>query len=137
MQGGRTPQCTLKNDLSLERPSSVEDKARGTPRDALLVVLDADRADAVIEHRKRLRKPLTTYAARLLAGKFRQSADPTAAADAMIANGWLGFDPSWLSGRQARAPAPRRERDGLFALAGQFLSQQAIQHGGGDVIDHE
>jgi type IV secretory pathway TrbL component len=52
-------------------------------------------AGEVIEHRNRLRKPLTPFAARLLANKFRLTPDPNAAATVMIEKGWQGFDPSW------------------------------------------
>lgn len=59
-------------------------------------VISEERIAAVIEHRRAIKKPLTVHAAKLLAGKFGQCADPDAAADAMVLNGWQGFDPSWL-----------------------------------------
>ena len=68
----------------------------------LLLVLDEEHALAVVEHRKALRKPLTSYAARLLGRKFGQCADPNAAADAMIVNGWQGFEPEWLERRSTK-----------------------------------
>lgn len=74
--------------------------AKPTPRGELLAVLDGDHADAVIDHRQRARKPLTVHAAKLLAEKFSRCADPNAAADAMIANGWQGFEPEWMENRQ-------------------------------------
>jgi uncharacterized protein YdaU (DUF1376 family) len=70
-----------------------------TPKSELENVLDADRAMAVIDHRSRLRKPLTAHAAKLLAGKFASAPDPNAAADMMVANGWQGFELSWLENR--------------------------------------
>lgn len=83
-----------------------------TPRAELEIVLDAERAKAVLDHRQRIRKPLTAHAAKLLAGKFAKVADPNAAADAMIANGWQGFEPQWLENRgsvhqQTTAPPPK------------------------------
>lgn len=71
-----------------------------TPRAELLAILDEDHADAVVDHRQRARKPLTVHAARLLAEKFSRCADPNAAADAMVANGWQGFEPEWMENRQ-------------------------------------
>lgn len=81
-------------------------RGRWRPVDELGVVLDAERAAAVVEHRARLRKPLTAHGARLLAQKLAGAGDPRAAADAMIANGWAGFEPSWLEGRAVRPRAP-------------------------------
>ena len=65
----------------------------------LLKVLDASHAAAVIDHRQRIKHPLTAYAAKLLAGKFAKCPNPNAAADAMVANGWQGFEGSWMQGR--------------------------------------
>lgn len=92
--------------------SSLRSEGRRTPRDELEIVLDAERAQAVIDHRQRIRKPLTAHAAKLLAGKFAKVADPNAAADAMVANGWQGFEPQWLENRGAihqpsTAPPPK------------------------------
>jgi hypothetical protein len=108
-------------------PTAIASKQK-SPRHELLAVLDEARADAVIEHRKRIRKPLTAHAARLLAGKFRQCPDPNAAADAMIVSGWQGFEPSWLDGRERspKGPAPPAARprpaDPLFAICQAELS---------------
>lgn len=77
-----------------------------TPRDELSKVLDAVRAQAVLEHRIKIRKPLTAHAARLLADKFNQCRDgPNAAADAMIANGWQGFELDWYENRKSNGHA--------------------------------
>lgn len=105
------------NDLFLERPLSYDSTARGTsltvpaeqkgpskqkgicavrtPFDELATVLDAERARAVIDHRQRIRAPLTPHAARLLAGKLAEAPDPNAAADMMLLRGWRGFDVNW------------------------------------------
>ncbi|HEU4342167.1 MAG TPA: hypothetical protein VFU31_11400 [Candidatus Binatia bacterium] len=76
---------------------SDQQKNNRTPRDELLAVLDAERADAVIDHRKRLRKPLSAHAAKLLARRFSEWMDPNAAADEMIARGWQGFNVEWMA----------------------------------------
>lgn len=64
--------------------------------DELKLVLQDETAEQVIEHRKALKKPLTTLAAKLLAKKLAETQNPNAAAETMIANGWQGFDASWL-----------------------------------------
>lgn len=100
----------LPNPQPSKEKSPKGDQKKGSPRQALLAVLDAERADAVLEHRQRMRKPLTTRAAALLAAKFALAPDPNGAADAMIENGWQGFDPAWLANRQAprgHSPPPR------------------------------
>lgn len=79
-----------------------------TPQAALETVLDSERAKAVVDHRQRIRKPLTTHGARLLAGKFGKCADANAAADTMVSNGWQGFEPEWLDRQQARGSPPPR-----------------------------
>jgi len=90
--GGVTP----VDDKTLT--SEIEPQVKkDTPRAALAAVLDDERASAVIEHRSRLRKPLTGHAAKLLAGKFAQCPDPNAAADMMVGNGWQGFEPEWMN----------------------------------------
>jgi len=106
-----------------------------TPRKALETVLDAERASAVIDHRKRLGKPLTAHAAKLLADKLAQWPDPNFAADEMISNGWQGFKPEWLESRQspqhrATAPPERTVSDALADIsAGRWpLPRQEQDH---------
>jgi hypothetical protein len=86
---------------------------KGSPFEALSAVLSPETASAVVEHRQRIRKPLTFRAAELLAGKFQACPDPNAAADAMIANGWQGFEPDWLN----RSQGPPRAKDYTQAAA--------------------
>jgi hypothetical protein len=117
--------------------SSNEDNRRATPLSELLAVLDKERAEAVIEHRKRIRKPMTAHAAKLLAGKFRKCTDPNVAADAMISNGWQGFEPAWLDQRRSPASAhsdTSKPRDVVEAARARLLElerdgeQHAIEH---------
>lgn len=74
-------------------------KENKSPRDELAVVLDAEHADAVLDHRQKLRKPLTAYAARQLAASFASCPDANAAADLMIESGWLKIKPDWIESR--------------------------------------
>lgn len=121
--------------------ASASPSAKPTPKSALAEILDEAHADAVIEHRQRIRKPLTAHAARLLAGKFRQCADPNAAADAMIVNGWQGFEPSWLDGRERspKGPAPPARIGGGAETLGQWAARQLLENQrseSGHVIEH-
>lgn len=101
----------------IEPSVSVNKRARErTPRDELAEVLDADRSEAVIEHRQRIRKPLTAYAAKLLARQLANWHDPNEAADVMIANGWQGFKPEWLE-RQHQSPAKPNGRRTVVDVA--------------------
>jgi hypothetical protein len=71
-----------------------------TPRDWLQTVLDDEHADEVIKHRQRLRKPMTDYAAKLLAKKLAACPDPNGAADIMIEKGWQSVEPAWVANLQ-------------------------------------
>ncbi len=99
-------------------PSSSEARASSlNPRGELELVLDAERAKAVIDHRQRIGKPLTAYAAKQLAGKMAQCPDPNAAADEMIANGWQGFKPEWLESRsRQQGPPGNRKPNAVDAM---------------------
>lgn len=81
-----------------------------TPRNELDAVLSPERAQAVIDHRRKIKKPLTDHAAKLLAAKFAQCPDPNAAADAMISNGWQGFEPEWIEARGRSPPNGARQQ---------------------------
>ena len=107
----KSPLHPSKETNPLPSLRSGDNPARETVRGELEAVLDSERAAAVIDHRKGLRKPLTAHAAKLLAGKLAKTGDANAAADAMIANGWQGFEPGWLDSRgttQGRGPPASR-----------------------------
>lgn len=86
------------------------DTARGEPTqfDELVKVLDADHAHAVIAHRKNFKAKFSPYAAKLLAAKFATCPDANAAADAMIVNGWQGFEHAWMDRQQVRGSPPQK-----------------------------
>ena len=96
----------------IEPSISVSKGAREkTPREELGEVLNAEHADAVLDHRQRIRKPLTAYAAKLLARQLAEWPNPNEAADAMIANGWQGFKPEWLAKRRDQQPPKLQHRN--------------------------
>jgi hypothetical protein len=64
-----------------------------TPVEELAQVLPADLAKAFCDHRKALKKPMTGYAARLMAKKLREMPDPVAAAERSILKGWADVFP--------------------------------------------
>lgn len=99
----RKPEALKHLNIKTEKKGKPD---AGVPQKELEAVLDSERAQAVVDHRRKLRKPLTARAAKLLAASFAKTTDPNASADAMIANGWQGFDPSWLANRQPRANGP-------------------------------
>lgn len=68
-----------------------------TPRQELEVVVDTEHADEILKHRQRLRKPMTDYAAKLLARKLALCPDPNAAAELMIEKGWQSIEPGWIA----------------------------------------
>lgn len=68
-----------------------------TPRQELEQVVDTEHADEIIKHRQRLRKPMTPYAARLLARKLAVCPSPNDAADLMIEKGWQSIELAWIT----------------------------------------
>ncbi len=113
-----------------------EDKkeASATPRSELERVLDSDHAGWVIDHRQRLRKPLTVRAANQLAGKLEKCPEPNVAADLMVERGWLSVDPSWLTnGHQARGSPPLR---GLAAVTERFKQRLSDDYDSGRKNDN-
>lgn len=105
-----------------------------TPRQWLETAVEPDLADELIKHRQRLRKPLTDYAAKLLAKKLAQCPDPNAAADMMIEKGWQSIEPSWVQNTQQRAIGNQARSVGsVFGnLAAQMESNNGIRRLQGD-----
>jgi hypothetical protein len=100
--------------------------AKPSPRQRLETVLDPERAEAVLDHRQRLRKPLTEHAAKMLAAEFAKFPDPNAAADRMVAKGWLSIEASWAeSGNQRAGPAPPQQRPPSMADVARIYGERA------------
>lgn len=85
------------------------DKRKNTKKEILVSILQEhlseEVANAVFDHRKEIRKPLTERGAKLLANEFSKTSDPNAAADTMIMNGWQGFRAEWVNDKSEKSNA--------------------------------
>lgn len=82
-------------------------------------------ADDLVAHRRSLKAPLTTGAARRLVKQLVASGDPEAAVSAMLVGGWKGFKPDWLKNQSARAhPPPRDNRNGFGQIAAELWGNE-------------
>lgn len=100
-----------KPSVTSEEPSDTRARARGDAkreiREALLTALPETLAEAWIEHRRQLKKPMTPQAARLIAAKLKDCSDPAAVVNQSIMNGWQGVFPE----RQSAKASPRSAVD--------------------------
>lgn len=105
-----------------------------TPRQWLETTVDEEHAEELIKHRQRLRKPMTDFAAKLLARKLAACPDPNAAAELMIEKGWQSIEPSWVQNTQQRAIGSQARSVGsVFGnLAAQMESNNGIRRLQGD-----
>jgi hypothetical protein len=115
--GNATVRLTRVEDSSSKKDNNKEEKkerapAAPSPRDELEKVLDPEHAAAVIDHRQRLRKPLSPHAAKLLAAKFAAFPDANAAADRMIEAGWSKIEPHWGQDRPNSTAPPKKKTIG-------------------------
>lgn len=103
---------TKTNNKNKEKQRTQD--ARSACVSVLESVLDPDHARAVVEHRGRMGKgkDLTPYSARLLADRLRTCPDPNAAADEMIARGWLSIKAGWLREDRPSTGPPGRPSNG-------------------------
>lgn len=115
------PQAPLKSVF--EKPKAAKPKPSDV-RSILETVLTPEVAAGVIEHRKKLRKPLTAMGAEGLARKFAATGRPDDAARTMVERGWQGFKGEWFENDRSAAqprgsPSPKRltEVDYLLAFA--------------------
>lgn len=103
---------------------NIKPKTRAREAEAILAELEAvlspELAADVVHHRKKLKKPLSLRAAKGLSGKFAKCRDgPEAAAEAMIVNGWQGFEPEWIENGKRNSnngSDPAGKRDALRDL---------------------
>lgn len=104
-------------DASVPSPVKVSREAKPTPKSILQTVVDEKRASALVEHRKKLRAPLTDDVARLLADKLARYADPNAAADVIMVKGWKSIEPDWGGAPPLRSISTQPSKAaGVFVL---------------------
>ena len=77
--------------------------AKPSPKTELVEALGDDLASEVVDHRQRMRKPLTPQAASRLAKQFLDTGRPQDAARMMIDRGWQGFNADWFANAAPRA----------------------------------
>ncbi len=111
-QEKRTKDTNTPNTSSLR--SDVDAQARSTPKQdfvsELSELLDAETIEAIIDHRKKKRAPITAKAGKLMANELRRCANPREAADMMILHGWQGIKAEWVENRKSstrREPPPK------------------------------
>lgn len=109
------PISSLRSDIEPSPP-------KATPRSHLLSILDDEHAGAILEHRQKLRKPLTERAAKLLAKSLSEFPDPNVAADRMIEKGWSSIDAKWEPRGSPHSPNPQKPRN-LAEASTQLLAQ--------------
>ena len=108
-------------------------KDNSTPKSELETVLDSEHSQAVIAHRRSLKKPLTKHAAKLLAKSLSQCPDPNAAADMMIERGWQSIKPEWFereSAPRGQSPPqkPRTSSDAMLDALKDFTNEPNSQN---------
>lgn len=124
-------------NTEIEPQVKVESKspAKPSPRQRLEAVVDGERAEALLDHRQRLRKPLTEHAAKMLATELAKFPDPNAAADRMIAKGWVSTDVTWPEAHssQPRAGPVKAKGSGIGGVFDQLDGYfDGKGNGGGD-----
>ncbi len=96
----QTSEEPLLRTRKKERATDVAPKK--SPASVLSPLLGNELAAEVVEHRQRLRKPMTVKAAELLLREFEKCTEPIAGAEMMIARGWQGFNAQWMENDVAK-----------------------------------
>ena len=125
---------SLRSDLSDPQEKPKRSPA-GEVREILSAVLSPEIAAGVIDHRQKLRKPLTALAARGLVRDFVATGSPDAAAQMMIERGWQGFKPEWFANDRGAAAQPRaspnsNSAERTFDLGGEAhqVTERSLKH---------
>ncbi|MFW5634996.1 MAG: DUF1376 domain-containing protein [Erythrobacter sp.] len=98
-----------------ERSSGSSKKAEKgeRPIDLLCEILPEDTAKAWLDHRAKIRKPMTPHAAKLMVGALRKLADPVGSVNQSIINGWTGVFEIKATGAQPGAETFRKRSYGI------------------------
>lgn len=94
---------TPSEEITPPKEKAPKGAKKKGPLEILLGALSEATSRAVIEHRAKLRKPLTDRAAELLVARLHAAPascglSPEQAADYMIEKGWQSFEPGWVKG---------------------------------------
>ena len=93
--------------------SSSSRKKAEKPVEVLCEVLPEETARAFLDHRQKIRKPMTPHAAKLMASKLKAMPDPVGSVNQSILNGWTGvFEVKDAKAQSGSAPH-RRKNYGL------------------------
>lgn len=118
------------NDMRSQSQSQLDTIVSNNTRDpspleVLSECLTEQTAKDVIEHRKKLRKPMTARAARELAKSFISYGNAEVAAAAMIERGWTGFKPEWMETTRNRTgpPSYQNGKTGGWAMLSMKLKE--------------
>jgi hypothetical protein len=121
----RAPVCS--NGSSLRSEPVIENKQeklkptvlskKSECLEILLECLSVETATDLISHRKAKKSPMTAGAAKGLVKAFRAFGDTESAARAMMAQGWTGFNPEWMTNQPRGSPSGGNKRGGWGALA--------------------
>ncbi|ENT05967.1 hypothetical protein [Brucella sp. 63/311] len=115
-----------ENTPKEKTPKGVQKKS---PRSVLEAVLSQPIAVAVVEHRAKIKKPLTERGAELLAKRLAAAKDACGltadqAADLMIERGWQGFDAEWAKHAMQSGWKPEAQQQASSYKPDSELSQE-------------
>ena len=88
-----TEQPKTRNSRSAKPSGTIKEPSSKSARDILREILREETADDFIEHRKKMKSPITPEAAKRLVKKAACLPDPDAVFDESIENGWRGIFP--------------------------------------------
>jgi len=98
-------------------------------RSALSPLVDAERLESYVKHRKAKRGQLTGHAARLfLADAAACSMSPAEAVDACISRNWITVKPEYFAGR-SRAPPPLQKPETTRDVGTRLLAEMRSANG--------
>ena len=101
-EGKGIESSSLRSDDCGASANKPKPEPKPSPKSQLVGTIGPELAAEVIEHRQRMRKPLTTEAAKRLAKQFADTGTPQEAARMMIDRAWQGFNSDWFENAKSR-----------------------------------
>lgn len=124
-------------DSSLTNAPPALKTKKQTPREVLETALSPATAEDVLDHRQKLKVPLTARAARMLVDKLMEFPEgPEKAAEIMILKGWRGFETKWVATPPSRAGPATNGHKSPLAYAEEFKARNRQQANGHDPSSH-